>query len=86
MKILMRWPFLVGFLRKSVRLDQHTVGLHTIFIQIYMDAPLGVSKNQIFLQIKLLSFYANIAPKRRKLQKIVKIEKKSQSHLCWFQA
>ena len=40
----------------------------TIFIQIYMDAPPGVpevSKNKIFLQIKLLSFCSNIEPKRK---------------------
>ena len=60
----------------------HTAGLDTIFVQIYMDAlpgvP-GVSKNQnFFLQIKVLSFCANIAPKRHKLRKIVKIEKKCQ--------
>ena len=50
---------------------RHTAGSDTIFIQIYMDAlpgvP-GVSKNQIFfLQIKLLSSCAKIAPKRHKL-------------------
>ena len=58
----------------------HTVGSDTIIIQIYMGAlpgvP-GVSKNHnFFLQIKLLSSCAKIAPKRHKLQKIVKIEKK----------
>ena len=37
-----------------------------------------VSKNQIFLQIKLLSFCPRIAPKRHKLQKIIKIEKKKK--------
>jgi hypothetical protein len=44
---------------------------NTIFVQIYMDPPPrvpGVSKNQnFFSQIKLLSFCANIAPKRHKL-------------------
>ena len=58
----------------------HTAGSDTIFVQIYMDPPPGVpgvSKNQIFFsQIKLLSFCANIAPKRHKLQKTIKIEKK----------
>ena len=56
----------------------HTAGLDTIFVQIYMDVlpgvP-GVSKNQFFLHIKLLSFCANIAPKRHKLRKTIKIEK-----------
>ena len=67
----------------------HTAGLDTIFVQIYMDAlpgvP-GVSKNQIFfLQIKLLSFCARIAPKRHKLRKIVKIEKKCQKNLVFLE-
>ena len=46
-----------------------------------IDAPPGVpgvSKNQIFLQIKLLSFCTRIAPKRHKLQKIIKIGEKFQ--------
>ena len=30
----------------------HTACLDTIFIQIYMDAPPGVSKNQIFFRNK----------------------------------
>ena len=58
----------------------HTASSDTIFIQIYMDAPPGVpgvSKNQnFFLQIKLLSSCAKIDPKRQKLRKSVKIEKK----------
>ena len=63
---------------------EHTAGLDTIFIQIYMDAlpgvP-GVSKNQIFfLQIKLLSFCAKIAPKRHKLRKSSKLKKKCQKN------
>ena len=54
------------------------------FIQIYMDALPGVSKNQIILQIKLSSFCARIAPKRHKLRKIVKIEKKCQKNPCFL--
>ena len=57
----------------------HTAG--SDIIQIYMEVLPGVprvSKNQNFyLQIKLLSSCAKIAPKRHKLKKIVKIEKKS---------
>jgi hypothetical protein len=61
---------------------EHTAGLDNIFIQIYMDVPHGVSKNQIFFyKIKLLSSCAMIAPKRHKLQKIVKIEKKMSKTL-----
>ena len=45
-----------------------------------MDVPPGipgVPKNQIFfLQIKLLSSFAKIDPKRQKLRKSVKIENK----------
>ena len=37
--------------------------------------PRGVKKPDFFLQIKLLSFCARIAPKRHKLRKIIKIEK-----------
>ena len=58
----------------------HTAGSDIIFVQIYMDPPPGVpgvSKNQnFFSQIKLLSFCANIAPKKHKLQNTIKIEKK----------
>ena len=43
--------------------------------------PRGVKKSEFFLQIKLLSFCARIAPKRQKLRKIVKIEKKCQKTL-----
>ena len=54
-----------------------------------IDAPLGVpgvSNNQnFFLQIKLLSFCAKIAPKRHKLQKIIKIEKKYQKNLVFLE-
>ena len=62
--------------------DLHTASSDTIFVQIYIDALQGVpaecvKKSDFFiLQIKLLSFCAKIAPKRRKLQKTVKIEKK----------
>ena len=65
----------------------HTAGLDTIFIQIYGRAPRGprgVKKSEFFLQIKLLSFCARIAPKgtkRHKLRKIVKIEKKCKKNL-----
>ena len=38
-----------------------------------------------FLQIKLLSFCAKIAPKRHKLQKTVKIEKKCQKNLVFLE-
>ena len=61
----------------------HTACLDTIFIQIYMDAPPGPGprgvKNQIFfLQIKLFSSCAKIAPKRHKLQKSSKLKKMSK--------
>ena len=67
----------------------HTAGLDTIFVQIYMDVlpgvP-GVSKNQnLFLKIKLLSFCPRITPKRHKLRKIVKIEKKCQKNLVFLE-
>ena len=43
---------------------------------------LGVSKNQnFFLQIKLLSFCAKIAPKRHKLQKSSKLKKMTKKTL-----
>ena len=57
----------------------HTAGSDTIFIQIHMDAPPGVPgvskihKNMV--QIKLLSSFAKIAPKRHKLRKSSKLEK-----------
>ena len=38
----------------------------------------GCKKSEFFLQIKLLSFCAKIAPKRYKLRKIIKIERKCQ--------
>jgi hypothetical protein len=67
----------------------HTAGLDTFFVQIYMDALLGVpgvSKNQkFFLQIKLLSFCARIASKTHKLRKIVKMSKKCQKKLVFLE-
>ena len=65
----------------------HTAGLDTIFIQIYMNGPQGSQGCQkiriIFLQIKLLSSCAKIAPKRHKLRKIVTIEKKNVKKPCF---
>ena len=37
--------------------------------------PRGVKKSDFFLQIKLLSFYARIAPKRHKIPKSSKLKK-----------
>ena len=34
--------------KKEILIRYHTAGSDTIFVQIYMDAPPGVSKNQIF--------------------------------------
>merc|ERR1712051_7632 len=49
-----------------------------------IDAPPGVpgvSKNQIFfLQMKMFSFCAKIAPRRHKLQKTIKIEEKMSNN------
>jgi hypothetical protein len=75
-----------GKILKSSQMEiYHTAGLDTIFIQIYMDAPpglcrgpRGVKKSDFFLQTKLLSSCAKITPKRHKLRKIIKIEKKCQ--------
>jgi hypothetical protein len=47
--------------------------------------PRGVKKSEFFLQIKLLSFCARIAPKRHKLQKIVKIEQKCLKNLVFLE-
>ena len=53
-----------------------------------MDPPPGVpwvSKNLIFFfTIKLLSFCANIAPKRNKHQKTIKIEKECKKTPCFL--
>ena len=38
---------------------------------------MGVKKSDFFSHKKLLSFCANIAPKKHKLQKTIKIEKKN---------
>ena len=46
--------------------------------------PWGVKKSDFFLQIKMLSFCAKIAPKRHKLRKIIKIEKKCQKNLVFY--
>ena len=66
----------------------HTACSDTIFVQIYIDAlprvP-GVSKNQIFfLQMKMFSFCAKIAPRRHKLQKTIKIEEKMSKKPCFL--
>ena len=63
----------------------HTrAGSNTIFVQIYIDALPGVpgvsKKPDSFLQIKLSSLCANIAQKKQKVQKIIKIEKKGQKN------
>ncbi len=45
----------------------------------------GCQKIRIFfLQMKLLSFCARIAPKRQKLRKMVKIEKKMSKRPCFL--
>ena len=73
----------LGFLPSQL----HTAGSDSIFVQIDMDLPPGVpgvSKNQdFFSQIKLLSFCAKIAPKKHKLQKTIKIEKKCKKKLVF---
>ena len=57
---------------------------HYFCSNLYERAPRGVKKLDFFLQIKLLSFCARIAPKRHKLWKIVKIEKKMSKKPCLF--
>ena len=52
---------------------------HYFYSNLYGRAPRDprcVKKSDFFLQMKLLSSCAKIAPKRHKLQKIIKIEKK----------
>ena len=46
--------------------------------------PRGVKKSDFFLQIKLLSSCSKIDPKRQKLQKSVKIEKKKSQKTLFF--
>ena len=59
---------------------QHTAGSDTIFIQIYIDAPPGVTGvSKTFLQIKLLNSCAKIALKRHKLQKSSKFKKSKKT-------
>ena len=61
---------------------QHTAGSDTIFIQIYIDAPPGVTGvSKTFLQIKLLNSCAKIALKRHKLQKSSKFKKSKKKNL-----
>ena len=38
------------------KIQRHTAGSDTIFIEIYMTAVPGVSKNQIFLTNKIVYF------------------------------
>ena len=58
----------------------HTAGSDTILVQIYMYPPQGSQGCQKIRisesEIKLLSFCANIALQRRKLQKTIKTLKK----------
>ena len=68
------------------RCANHKAGFgHYFYSNLYGRAPgvSGVSKNM--LQIKLLSSCAKIAPKRRKLRKIVKIEKICQKKLGFLE-
>ena len=46
--------------------------------------PRDVKKTDFFLQLKWLSFCTKIAPKRHKLQKIIKIEQKCQKNPCFL--
>jgi hypothetical protein len=60
---------------------------HYFYSNLYgraLRGPRGVKKSDFFLQIKLLSSCAKIAPKRHKLQKIIKIEKKNMSKNTGF--
>ena len=64
----------------------HIASSDTIFIQITMDAPPRVprvSKNcNLFLQINLLSFWAKVEPKLKKLRRTIKTEKKIIKNAC----
>ena len=66
--------------RPTVKAVSHSRFRHYFCSNLYGSAPRGprgVKKSDFFFsQIKLLSFCANIAPKRHKLRKTIKIEKK----------
>ena len=69
---------------------RHTQPVWTLFlfksIWTRSQGSQGCQKIRFFfLQIKLLSFCARIAPKRHKLWKIVKIEKKCQKNLVFLE-
>ena len=61
-------------------LSTHSRFAHYFCSNLYGRAPRGPRgvKKSDFLQIKLLSFCAKIAPKRHKLQKLSKLKKKCQ--------
>ena len=71
-----------------VLLKSHSRFRHYFCSNIYgrtPRGPRGVKKSEsFFLQIKLLSFCAKIAPKRHKLQNIIKIEKNAKNNPCFL--
>jgi hypothetical protein len=79
--------------RSSHIRPDHTAGLDTIFGHYFCSnlygraprGPRGVEKSDFFFQIKLLSFSARIAPKRHKIRKIIKIEKKCQKNFVFLE-
>ena len=70
---------------KQIDSKLHSRFGHYFCSNLYGRAPRGVKKSVCFVQIKLLSFCARIAPKRHKLRKIVKIEKKCQKNLVFLE-
>ena len=75
------WTFKLPVQKIQPTCVQATQSVWTLFYSnLYGHAhrgPRSVKKSEFFLQIKPLSFWAKIAPKRHKLWKIIKIEKKN---------
>ena len=73
---------------KSRMITRHSGCLDLKKILSTIDPPPGVpgvSKNHIFfLQIKVFSFCAKIAPKRHKLKKTIRIEEKMSKKPCFL--
>ena len=80
-----------SFLKKkqyvSTARRNHSACLDPPKIFSTIDPPSGVpgmSKNHFFLQMKVFSFCAKIAPKRHKLKKPIKIEEKMSKKPCFL--
>ena len=76
----------VDVLGHGLQTPQWQYGLkkHSLHYWHTPRSPMSVKKSDFFLQIKVLSSCAKIAPKRHKLQKSSKLKKKMSKKTCFL--